>query len=578
MRRSLLSQGGLGRGSVTVDPLTTTAPTFSLSAKRLDHVSLDDLSEGLGPWRNIQDIVRWTVKAVVETARDQSLEMADMRAEMKALKSRSEEMQSRLSALDRGGIASMSDHRQALDDLRLTLSEMRRDLDRKIDRTEAQEHLRTKVDMVDLDSLREDLRRDRHGSSRISQFQEDLSILQSELQHKVDRLQLDSLLSQKVSREEMQQELELKANRQSVVTALQKKVSKSDYDQDLGEIRADLASKADSSALLGVSGGDRRLQRDIEEQLTMVTQELTSKILELARNKADVDSLEQVDCSPAICLLEKSIHELRESKVDRDEMQLALQDIPSAESFRRIINRKADIDFVQEQIATVQRRRKESSAVEQSLSSLTANMQIEDFRQELQKKANLEDMLKLLDVKADVELVDTVLTEMEAKSRGMPGNIQNFFDEQTVINDALCSQNLVARWIWKSGKLKNQHGVPWNVQIVNTNPENFLWQKGRVNIQVVNGGLYEVSFGFYSRKKPTVQLHVNGEAVLSALNTSSYALHHSSGRMTNVGRHPSGCVTGLTMIDFLALPNNAKLAISYSGEELGEGFLGIKKL
>ena len=32
------------------------------------------------------------------------------------------------------------------------------------------------------------------------------------------------------------------------------------------------------SALLGVSGGDRRLQRDIEEQLTMVTQELTSKV------------------------------------------------------------------------------------------------------------------------------------------------------------------------------------------------------------------------------------------------------------------------------------------------------------
>ena len=114
----------------------------------------------------------------------------------------------------------------------------------------------------------------------------------------------------------------------------------------------------------------------------------------------------------------------------------------------------------------------QSSAVEQSLSSLTANMQIEDFRQELQKKANLEDMLKLLDVKAgyvlsffssscrfgssgegilmgvvftDVELVDTVLTEMEAKSRGMPGNIQNFFDEQTVINDALCSQVCVPR-------------------------------------------------------------------------------------------------------------------------------------
>ena len=118
---------------------------------------------------------------------------------------------------------------------------------------------------------------------------------------------------------------------------------------------------------------------------------------------------------------------------------------------------------------------------------------------------------------ADVELVDNVLSEMETKSRGMPGNVQNFFDEQTVINDTLCSQvpmlasarcspclsfslllslsvslslssglslslsfprdcwcpnnytsvsscwntqNMVARWIWKSGKLKNQHGVP----------------------------------------------------------------------------------------------------------------------
>ncbi|KAA6389386.1 MAG: hypothetical protein EZS28_015083, partial [Streblomastix strix] len=37
-------------------------------------------------------------------------------------------------------------------------------------------------------------------------------------------------------------------------------------------------------------------------------------------------------------------------------------------------------------------------------------------------------------------------------------------------------------------------------------------------------------------------------------------------------------ITGLTMIDFIALPNNANIAITYTGEDGAEGFLGLKKL
>ena len=36
-------------------------------------------------------------------------------------------------------------------------------------------------------------------------------------------------------------------------------------------------------------------------------------------------------------------------------------------------------------------------ALDKSLSSLNANMQLEDLRLEVRRKANLEDMLKLLD-------------------------------------------------------------------------------------------------------------------------------------------------------------------------------------
>ena len=44
-------------------------------------------------------------------------------------------------------------------------------------------------------------------------------------------------------------------------------------------------------------------------------------------------------------------------------------------------------------------------------------------------------------------------------------------------------------------------------------------------------GLYELTFGFYAgAKKPTVQVLVNGETILSAVNSSSYVIHHSSGK------------------------------------------------
>lgn len=102
--------------------------------------------------------------------------------------------------------------------------------------------------------------------------------------------------------------------------------------------------------------------------------------------------------------------------------------------------------------------------------------------------------------------------------------------------------------------------------------------RDQVTIMTVAPGLYEVTFGFFTHRKPTIQLLINGEPVLAAINSSSYVVHHSSGRMTSIGRHPAGNVTGLTLIDFLALPPRARVAITYSGEETGEGFISLKKL
>jgi len=199
----------------------------------------------------------------------------------------------------------------------------------------------------------------------------------------------------------------------------------------------------------------------------------------------------------------------------------------------------------------------------------------------LASKATIEQALATVDKKANIEDINRSLTEVnrELSQRPTLAELNRVIGEQSLIMESLCSEHLLGRWIWKSGRVKgDKHAVPWNVQNINTNPENFVWEKDRTAITTVAPGLYEVTFGFFTRKKPSVQLLVNGEPVLSAVNSASYAVHHSSGRLAAVGPHPAGNVTGLTLLDYLALPPKARVSISYQGEEGGEGFLGLRKM
>ncbi|KAI9092424.1 hypothetical protein DFS34DRAFT_596678 [Phlyctochytrium arcticum] len=138
------------------------------------------------------------------------------------------------------------------------------------------------------------------------------------------------------------------------------------------------------------------------------------------------------------------------------------------------------------------------------------------------------------------------------------------------------------QWLWKSGCLKLGSAIPWNVETCNTDAENMLWEKDHTNIRVSEPGLYEITFAFFTKAKPSIQLVVNGESVLSAINSPSYVVHHSSGYvMDGEGRVEQGTVTGISLLDFLALPPKSTLSIHYHGGKkgmLGHGFLGLRKL
>ena len=81
----------------------------------------------------------------------------------------------------------------------------------------------------------------------------------------------------------------------------------------------------------------------------------------------------------------------------------------------------------------------------------------------IERKANIDDVNRsLLEVNRELALRPT-LTELN-----------RVVGEQSLIMESLCSEHLLGRWIWKTGRTKGEkHLVPWNVQNINTNPDNF---------------------------------------------------------------------------------------------------------
>lgn len=197
----------------------------------------------------------------------------------------------------------------------------------------------------------------------------------------------------------------------------------------------------------------------------------------------------------------------------------------------------------------------------------------------MRDKADTSSMLAMLELKSDKNEMEEQLLQLarQIETKASLDDLSRSIADQRNVNDCIYGELSVGRWIWNSGKTKSGGHVPWNVQTVCTQPDNFVWKKGATHITTISPGLYEIVFGFFTKKKPTVQLLLNGEPCLSAVNSASQLLHHSSSRLANV-QHPAGNVTGLTLIDFLALPAKAKLSIAYSGETAAEGFLSLRKL
>ncbi len=123
-------------------------------------------------------------------------------------------------------------------------------------------------------------------------------------------------------------------------------------------------------------------------------------------------------------------------------------------------------------------------------------------------KASIKDICSLLDKKSNSDDVSKDITQLKAITKQGQKEFKKLCEEQQAINEALCSENCVARWVWKNGEIdgSNQSNglVKWDMQSVNTCPDNFIWKGGNSSVKVEAPGLYELTVAFFSKKKKPI--------------------------------------------------------------------------
>ena len=167
----------------------------------------------------------------------------------------------------------------------------------------------------------------------------------------------------------------------------------------------------------------------------------------------------------------------------------------------------------------------------------------------------------------------------------------NALDNQALINETLCEENKLGKWSWTMGKLKNNFNIIWDLQSINTYPDNYILENDKSILFIKQGGIYEIIFGFYGyNKKPNIQLLVNNEVIISNSNKNNKSLYENgchSLNVTNSGFYKCNKtiainggfrnITGITLIDYIYLENNSKLTVFYNGDT-AKGFLSIKNI
>ena len=338
----------------------------------------------------------------------------------------------------------------------------------------------------------------------------------------------------------------IKKDMESLINIIDTKIDTSIVNDCLSKLSNELNSKIDS---LEFQENHEKLINDINNKIKEFYEDITKEL-------SDKISQDEVK----ILLAEKMDKETYDQKLSLNDFQNLMTYI---EDLKKELKEKIDIN-----------------AFNRIVTQFNSNF--DNIRNDIKSKADSKEIEQNLKNKANIEQINKAFSDINNKLNEKTNNndFTTAIDNQAIINDTLCTENCIGRWVWRSGKIKSSYSVPWESQSVNTSPDNFIWEKDKTYIIINEGGLYELNFGFYSDKKPNIQILINGEIIINTqINNSNNSLNSTNALINRKisGKALNGNITGISVVEFINLQNQSKLSVCYNGG-VGTGFIGLKKL
>ena len=345
--------------------------------------------------------------------------------------------------------------------------------------------------------------------------------------------------------------IEIKKDMESLMEIINKKIDSDTVNDYIDKLDNDLNTKIDT--------------QEFQETQNKIISDVNNKIKELYE-----DIIKELSDK----ITKDEINILMKDKIDKKSIEQKLS-VKDFENFKNVIeeikndmNKKLDINIFNK-------------------TATQFNTNFENIKNDIKVKCDskdIKDIVQSLKNKANIEQINQAFNDINDKLNEKTNN-SDFtiaIDNQAIINDTLCNENIIGRWVWKSGKIKNNYAVPWESQSINTLPDNFIWEKDKTYIVINEEGLYELNFGFFADKKPNIQILINGEIILNSQNNNSnnnllLNKTNSLSYINNNDKNYWGNMTGISVIEFIMLPKQSKLSVCYNGGK-GNGFIGLKKL
>ena len=193
--------------------------------------------------------------------------------------------------------------------------------------------------------------------------------------------------------------------------------------------------------------------------------------------------------------------------------------------------------------------------------------EISQIKDSLIMKVDFKELKNYLKGKVDVDDINKALTMINEDLNSKVDNInfQKTLKNQNDINKLICNDYILGKWISTNNEIINGN-IKWNIQSVNSSPDNFSWENNNYFISIRNKGIYQIEFILFIDRKENMNFYPNvmiviDNSIIKGFNNMENEIYDEK--------------IALKFKEYININERSRLSISISRNNSINSFMGI---